>query len=470
MTDKIGGVFSRESMLKHVVCIGNSGAGKTVALKGLVEDMAMAGVPGIVIDTQGDLATLALVNPPNDLHVEYDTEEEHERKRYADNVEVVIWTPTTDIGRPLCINPLASLAAAAQLDINERVRAYTGVATMMCELAGYDPKSSSGRAAVAILDCTIAKEFEAGKVISTVEDLADLVFLSQGDEQIEKIAKESQVDDLARRLAQLNVGMSKLLYAFGEPMSVANLLGIGLQKTRVSVIYLNPVHSDDMKKFIVGAVCEAVYSWMMQNPQPELRAFMFLDEIGPYVPPTNSTQPQSADSIVMLMKQGRKYGVCMMLASQNTTDINYKATSNASTFIVGRLQAHQDRKQVQNKIDDKFLGRLPFLKAGEMLAHSPDNFDRTKEWRPRWLYSQHRTLSDKEVREITKGAKNVVQVREGHEDVAHAIGREILDRAKNGDTRITKWLERFYAKRNRVPGAGAIDPGVGDGGQETGAE
>lgn len=461
MADKIGGVFSRESMLKHVVCIGNSGAGKTVALKGLVEDMALAGVPGIVIDTQGDLAALALVNPPNELHVEYETDEEIDRKRYANDVEVVIWTPTTDIGRPLCINPLAGLAGVLKLDINERVRAYTGVATMMCDLAGYDSKSSAGRSAVAILDCIISKSFEAGKMIASVEDLADMAFLSQGDEQIEKVAKESQVEELARRLAQLNVGMSRLLYTFGEPMSINNLLGIGLQKTRISVIYLNPVHSDDMKKFIIGAICEAMYTWMMQTPRPELRAFMFLDEIGPYVPPTNRPQPQSADSIVMMLKQGRKYGVCMMLASQNTTDINYKATSNASTFIAGRLQAHQDREQVRNKIDDKFLGRLPFLKAGDMLVHSPDNFERTKEWHPRWPHSQHRTLSDPEVREITKGAKNVVCGKVEQKDTAHEIGRHILDKAKNGDERWRRWVARWNEKHRE---ANADTGGNGEGG------
>ena len=47
-----------------------------------------------------------------------------------------------------------------------------------------------------------------------------------------------------------------------------------------------------------------------------------------------------------LMKQARAFGVGVVLATQNPVDIDYKAISNAGTWMVGRLQTERDKDRL----------------------------------------------------------------------------------------------------------------------------
>ena len=47
-----------------------------------------------------------------------------------------------------------------------------------------------------------------------------------------------------------------------------------------------------------------------------------------------------------LMKQARAFGVGMVLATQNPVDLDYKAISNAGTWMVGRLQTERDKARL----------------------------------------------------------------------------------------------------------------------------
>ena len=47
-----------------------------------------------------------------------------------------------------------------------------------------------------------------------------------------------------------------------------------------------------------------------------------------------------------LMKQARAFGVGVVLATQNPVDIDYKALSNAGTWMIGRLQTDRDKQRL----------------------------------------------------------------------------------------------------------------------------
>ncbi|MEJ7719821.1 MAG: hypothetical protein WKF58_05000 [Ilumatobacteraceae bacterium] len=47
-----------------------------------------------------------------------------------------------------------------------------------------------------------------------------------------------------------------------------------------------------------------------------------------------------------LMKQARAYGVGVVLSTQNPVDIDYKAISNAGTWMIGRLQTERDKARL----------------------------------------------------------------------------------------------------------------------------
>ena len=56
--------------------------------------------------------------------------------------------------------------------------------------------------------------------------------------------------------------------------------------------------------------------------------------------------PPTKKPIMTLMKQARAFGVGVVLATQNPVDIDYKAISNAGTWMVGRLQTERDKDRL----------------------------------------------------------------------------------------------------------------------------
>ena len=69
-----------------------------------------------------------------------------------------------------------------------------------------------------------------------------------------------------------------------------------------------------------------------------------MDEVFGFVPPTAA--PPAKKPILTILKQARAFGVGMVLATQNPVDLDYKAMSNAGTWLVGRLQTENDKARV----------------------------------------------------------------------------------------------------------------------------
>ena len=69
-----------------------------------------------------------------------------------------------------------------------------------------------------------------------------------------------------------------------------------------------------------------------------------MDEVAGYVPPTAA--PPAKKPILTILKQGRAFGLGLVLSTQNPVDLDYKAMSNAGTWLVGRLQTENDKARV----------------------------------------------------------------------------------------------------------------------------
>ena len=81
-----------------------------------------------------------------------------------------------------------------------------------------------------------------------------------------------------------------------------------------------------------------------QSGTTDLRALVYMDEVAGYAPPT--AEPPSKKPILTLLKQARAFGVGLVLSTQNPVDLDYKAISNAGTWMIGRLQTEQDKKRL----------------------------------------------------------------------------------------------------------------------------
>ncbi|MBI4614123.1 MAG: DUF853 family protein [Planctomycetes bacterium] len=399
------------TFLRHMVCLGSSGSGKTVAAKAICEEFVRMGVPILAIDPQGDIASLALPATPEAVSAKGSSPEA--LAEYRARAEVVIWTPASSIGVPLAVNPLE------QLDMEgaggeARIRALHAIAQNLTSLLGYDLGSDDGRAASGYLDLVLEHLSSRGPRIRTFDRLA--AFLADLPEPLAgrtaELLEERKARDLRRKIQLLSIGAQKLLFQLGVPLRIPTLLGLGDEgtpgRTRVSVVYLNTLHSQAEKEFLLAQVAQALYDWMLKSPSTEPQALFYIDEVSPYLPPV--AKPACKDALALLFKQARKYGVCCLLASQNPGDVDYKCLAQFSTWNLGRMMLNQDVKKVQRAIQsiagdetERIVERLPGLAPGEFVLLSPDTFPGPVELRVRWLLTEHRTLDEDAVREAMAG-------------------------------------------------------------------
>ncbi|WP_082407829.1 AAA family ATPase [Verrucomicrobium spinosum] len=88
-------------LTRHTAFLGGSGSGKTTLALNLIESLLLSGVPAVLIDRKGDLCSYAsetawqqpLPSP----------EAEARRAKLRESIEVSLYTPGRDDGRPLCL-------------------------------------------------------------------------------------------------------------------------------------------------------------------------------------------------------------------------------------------------------------------------------------------------------------------------------------------------------------------------------
>ncbi|MFL6620532.1 MAG: ATP-binding protein, partial [Povalibacter sp.] len=130
----------------------------------------------------------------------------------------------------------------------------------------------------------------------------------------------------------------------GEPLDVQRLLFSESGKPRVAIISIAHLN-DSERMFVVTLVLGEIVAWMRrQSGTSSLRALFYMDEIFGYFPPT--AMPPSKPPLLTLMKQGRAFGLGVVLATQNPVDLDYKGLSNAGTWFIGRLQTERDKARV----------------------------------------------------------------------------------------------------------------------------
>ncbi|MDP6965715.1 MAG: hypothetical protein QF551_00365, partial [Candidatus Marinimicrobia bacterium] len=219
-------------------------------------------------------------------------------------------------------------------------------------------------------------------------------------EVVSAVASDRFLRGLIKKLRLLTLGSRKLIFQTGVPASIETLLGLDEPdgKTRVSIIYLNTLHTSEEKEFFIASIAQQLYHWMLKNP-PKLdldgiQCAMFIDEVAPYIPPVK--KPACKESLELLFRQGRKYGVSCIIATQSPGDIDYKSIGQFSTFTLGTLNTKQDIEKVRRRLQsiapkeiDSIVQKMPALKPGQFLVVSPGQFDEVQELQVRWLVTKH---------------------------------------------------------------------------------
>jgi hypothetical protein len=361
----------------HGVIVGMTGSGKTGLGIVLVEEALSAGVPALLIDPKGDLTNLCLTFPQltaTDFEPwvnEGDASKANQSvpefasaqakawtdglagwgitpDRIAslrDQVTFTIYTPGSTAG--VALNIVGSLQAPSDVSDAEIIGdEIEGFVSGLLSLVDVDADPLSSREHI-LLSNLILNEWTAGRSL----DLATLVGMIQqppirklGVFELDQFFPPKDRMAFAIRLNGLLASPSFGAWITGPPLDIASMLQTPDGKPRCAIVTTAHL-SDQERQFVTTLILSKLVTWMRkQSGTTDLRALLYMDEVAGYLPPT--AMPPTKKPIMTLMKQARAFGVGVVLSTQNPVDVDYKALSNAGTWMIGRLQTDQDKQRL----------------------------------------------------------------------------------------------------------------------------
>lgn len=386
---------------RHLMALGASGSGKTVLCKCVMEEAVRNDIPLIIVDPQGDISSLALKGNPEEI-------EKHGtplaiQEEFFEKARVAIFTPASSKGIPISVNPLKFPSEDTPRE--ESILTLDMTATSLTSFLGYDLNSDAGKGAKAYLFTILEHLWREEQTIKDMGHMADIVLRPPAKITgvLYDLVTKKEPQEIARKLRYLTVGTPSLMFQMGVQINIDMFMDRSDGKVPVNIIYMNTLSSANDKQFFLATLLRELYCWMLKNPSEDVQLLFYVDEIAPYIPPYPRNPPPK-EAYALLFKQARKYGIGLVAATQNVTDIDYKALAQVNTWCLGRMMTKQDVARVQKIIQsidpmraDMVLQRLPSLQTGEFLMLSPDYYDNVVDFKVRWLVTSHLTLDEKDL-------------------------------------------------------------------------
>jgi hypothetical protein len=377
-------LYDSKDLVTHAVCVGMTGSGKTGLCISLIEEAAIDNVPAILIDPKGDLSNLLLTFPQlrgddflpwinlddarqkNLSPQEFANQqaelwreglakwgESGERiQRLHDSADFRIYTPGSNAGFPVSILKSFAAPGARLLEDNELLRdRISTTVTSLLGLLGVEADSLQSREHI-LLSTILDMAWRQGQDL----DLAGLIQQVQnpplskiGVLDLETFYPTKDRFGLVLMLNNLLASPGFSAWMEGEALDIGQILYTAAGKPRIAIFSVAHL-SDAERMFFVSLLLNQVLGWMRtQSGTTSLRAILYMDEIFGYLPPLSN--PPSKLPLLTLLKQGRAFGLGVVLATQNPVDLDYKALSNTGTWFVGRLQTERDKARLLDGLE-----------------------------------------------------------------------------------------------------------------------
>ena len=147
---------------------------------------------------------------------------------------------------------------------------------------------------------------------------------------------------------------------------------------RIKVIDLSEIPSD-MLSIIIGIVTRLIYDvqfWMTPKKDETRHPLAFIcDEAHLYMPRDTSklkaVEKKSLEIFEKISKEGRKYGVSLVVVSQRPAELNTTIISQCNNIISLKITNDRDKAAVATMLTDSLVGlveTLPNLDVGECIA------------------------------------------------------------------------------------------------------
>jgi len=114
-----------------------------------------------------------------------------------------------------------------------------------------------------------------------------------------------------------------------------------------------------------SAIARTLFSvklWQTREERESNPVLLVCEEAHRYVPNRGEAQYEAAqDAIRRLAKEGRKYGIGLMLVSQRPSEVEATVLSQCNSWIVMRITNDSDRRHVQGILPDSLAGLTKVL-------------------------------------------------------------------------------------------------------------
>ena len=164
--------------------------------------------------------------------------------------------------------------------------------------------------------------------------------------------------------------------------TLSQLLGYGENPSNVTILDLSGIPFDVLS-ITVSLISRILFDYgyyykrmrCIRNPgtpvNNDIPLLLVYEEAHKYVPNSDlSRYRASKQSIERIAKEGRKYGVTLLLSSQRPSEISETIFSQCSNFLALRLTNPNDQHYVKRLLPDgeaSLVEKLPSLRVGECL-------------------------------------------------------------------------------------------------------
>lgn len=163
---------------------------------------------------------------------------------------------------------------------------------------------------------------------------------------------------------------------------ISQLIGYGEKPSNITILDLSGVPFEVLS-ITVSLVSRIMFEYgyyykrlrMESNPSEicnnDVPLLLVYEEAHKYVPNSDLAKYRaSRQSIERIAKEGRKYGISLLLASQRPSEISETIFSQCSNFMALRLTNPNDQNYVKRLLPDtlgSLVDKMPSLRAGECL-------------------------------------------------------------------------------------------------------
>jgi len=351
---------------RHAVIVGSTGSGKSWCVAKILEQVAnLKSANAILFDIHGEYSTLVGGNfkhlkiaGPND-----DTG--------SDIIYLPYWLLTYEEMLSLMLDRSDSNAPNQAMmfsnSVIEKKREY---------LVGIGKEHE---AANFTLDSPIP--YDLGALIQGLE-YKDTEMV-QGSSRDKQGAFHGKLTRFIQRLTS-KIADKRLNFMFNNDLALRDydylknlcekiMLPSGSSRGGVKVIDFSEVPSDILP-LIVSLIARLIFSIQQWTPNDERHPIaIFCDEAHLYIPASSNKSIDDASLVTFerVSKEGRKYGIGLVVISQRPSEVNRTVLSQSNNFIAMRLTNIDDQSVVKRLLPDSlgdYADMLPILDIGEALV------------------------------------------------------------------------------------------------------